>query len=149
MRSSKDSEIFPRLADTFRLLAMASSQISIRRKEAVAQEISPKYRPLCAPTHTVTSLLLGDDIHKEMRDLKEAQNLSGRLGRRDGPRPNYRGRGQSKRGARLTTVDAVSTVVEGASTAGVARTGAEARQCVESVHRLQQGQRLPRQAKQQ
>ena len=75
LRSKGDKENLLMLGDAFRLLALSSSRLSQRRKDAVATDLKPNFRQLCAPGRPVTALLFGDDLQKSLKDIKESQSL--------------------------------------------------------------------------
>lgn len=44
----------------------------MRRRDGIAPELQAKYKQLCAPTNKVTSQLFGDNLVKQVKDIKEA-----------------------------------------------------------------------------
>ena len=87
-------------ADSFKLLAMTSCQLSQKRKDLVSLDLEPPYKRLCSATNPVTSNLFGDDLPKLVKDIKDTQMLSSKVGRRDDRlkarnRPKYKPRGQT------------------------------------------------------
>lgn len=91
LRSSKDREALSQLGDTFKLLALASSHLSSKRKELIAPDLAYQYRQLCSANRPVSQLLFGDELQKTLRDIKEAQSVGARVSSNPS-RGDYRGR---------------------------------------------------------
>lgn len=91
LRSSKDREALSQLGDTFKLLALASTHLSTKRKELIAPDLAFQYKQLCSANKPVTQLLFGDELQKNLRDIKEAQSVGVKLASPP-HRGDYRGR---------------------------------------------------------
>ena len=76
---SKQKKDFPAVhlcLDTFKILAMTSRHITQRRREAILPDLAPIYRQLGAVTKPITTNLFGDDLVKEVKEIREGQTLS-------------------------------------------------------------------------
>ena len=78
-KKNKDKPTLQKLGDAFRMLAMASSLISQARKDNIAADLNRMYRPLCTPNRQVTSFLFGDDLQKDLRDIRERNSTGDKL----------------------------------------------------------------------
>lgn len=107
LKEKKDRENLKRVLDAFQLLALGSHTLSTSRRQAMATDLFPQFRPLCAPARPFTELLFGEDQELECatRKLKDAQAPAARLGYGTAQRgfpgrgrgrfqTGYRGRGQ-------------------------------------------------------
>ena len=70
-------------ADSFKVLALASCQLSQKRKERVATDLEPPYKRLCSASNPVTSFLFGDELPKQVKDIKDAQVVSAKMAKKD------------------------------------------------------------------
>ena len=75
----KDKANMRLAADAFRLLAMGSSQLSQRRRDLIAPDLCPTFRPLCGPNNPVTQLLFGDDLPKQIKDIADTQRVGAKF----------------------------------------------------------------------
>jgi len=102
MRERKDRESLKLLGDALRLLALASSQISLKRKELIAPDLAPQFRQVCSASRPVTSHLFGEDLSKTLREIKETQNVGTKLTVQSQLfRGSPRGRGYRQHGSRF------------------------------------------------
>ena len=79
MQDDKEQPYMDRLLECFRLLAVTSSSISLKRKEALSLAVASKFKPLCAPKRPVTGLLLGDDLAREMKEIQESYSVGSKI----------------------------------------------------------------------
>lgn len=99
MTDKKDKGLRRKLGEGFRLLALASSHLSQKRKEQIAPDLDQPFRQVCGASQPVTQYLFGDDLPKALKDIKEAQHVaakSANSGFRGYGRP--RGKNFSQRG---------------------------------------------------
>ena len=102
LRARKDRDNLKRVLDGFQLIALGSFNLSTGRRSAMAPDLFPQFRPLCAPTRPITDLLFGDgdEVSRLTKQLKNSQASETRLGY-GAPKPTTRGRGQHRgRGTR-------------------------------------------------
>ena len=92
----EDQQCLKPIGDAFRVLVMMISNISLKRKENISQELAPHFRQLCSPQHPVTTLLFGDELHRELREIQESQNIGFKIGNHG--RGRGQGRGTANRG---------------------------------------------------
>lgn len=81
-QSSKDldsSQIIRYVADAAAMLGHINTDLSLLRRELMRPTLHADYRNLCNPDHPVTSLLFGDDLQKEMKDLKETSMIGSKV----------------------------------------------------------------------
>ena len=78
-RSRKDKDNTHRLADSFRMLAMANSLSSQLRKEGISWDLNKAFRPLCSPRQPVSTLLFGDSLAKDVKDIRDRHATGDRL----------------------------------------------------------------------
>ena len=69
-----------------------SYEISIRRRDALRQDINPQYKSLCSHSNPITELLFRDDLPDKVKDLSETSKLVNQLGS-PGRQNSVRGRG--------------------------------------------------------
>jgi len=102
MSQNKDREGLRMLGESLRLLALASSQLSQKRKENVAPDLAPQYRQVCSASRPVTQLLFGDELNKTLRELKDTQSVGTKLSVTTNTtyRGSYRGRSYRNQGTR-------------------------------------------------
>ena len=70
------------LADTAAMLGHVNIDLSLVRLEVMRPTSNAEYRNLCNPDHPVTSWLFGDDLQKEMKDVKETNKIGNQMTRR-------------------------------------------------------------------
>lgn len=75
----KDAPNMRLAGEAFRLAAVASYQLSQRRRESVAPDLSSQFRPLCSSSTPITALLFGDDLAKTVKDLSETQQVGAKV----------------------------------------------------------------------
>ena len=81
-QSSSDldtSQIIRYVADAMAMLGHINTDLSLLRRELMRPTLHADYRNLCNPDHPVTSLLFGDDLQKEMKDLKETSMIGSKV----------------------------------------------------------------------
>ena len=81
-QSSSDldtSQIIRYVADAMAMLVHINTDLSLLRRELMRPTLHADYRNLCNPDHPVTSLLFGDDLQKEMKDLKETSMIGSKV----------------------------------------------------------------------
>ena len=81
-QSSSDldtSQIIRYVADAMAMLGHINTDLSLLRRELMRSTLHADYRNLCNPDHPVTSLLFGDDLQKEMKDLKETSMIGSKV----------------------------------------------------------------------
>ncbi|EDO37031.1 predicted protein [Nematostella vectensis] len=69
-------EVVDTLMDWVQLLANASRELNIRRREALRYELHPSYRYLCAPSNPITTELFGDDLPKAVKDITDTNRIT-------------------------------------------------------------------------
>ena len=70
------------LADTAAMLGHVNIDLSLVRREVMRPTLNAEYRNLCNPDHPVTSWLFGDDLEKEMKDVKETNKIGNQMTQR-------------------------------------------------------------------
>ena len=70
------------LADTAAMLGHVNIDLSLVRREVMRPTLNTEYRNLCNPDHPVTSWLFGDDLQKEMKDVKETNKIGNQMTQR-------------------------------------------------------------------
>ena len=81
-QSSSDldtSQIIRYVADAMAMLGHINTDLSLLRRELMRPTLHADYRNLCNLDHPVTSLLFGDDLQKEMKDLKETSMIGSKV----------------------------------------------------------------------
>jgi hypothetical protein len=78
----------------FLLLSTANFELNCLRKELIKPDLNPRYMPLCKPSHKVTQWLFGDELGKQMKDLKEQQNATYGVAKNSNMKNSFRGRYQ-------------------------------------------------------
>lgn len=78
-KSKKEKDMIKSLGDAFRMLAMTNSLTSQLRKEGIGFELNRAFRPLASPRQPVTSLLFGDSLAQDVRDIKDRHAMGDRL----------------------------------------------------------------------
>ena len=93
LQDNTKTDIFDLACDAFQILVYGHRDMSQTRRQFLEPAVSKQYRKLCQSSVPVTEHLFGDDLHKQMRDLNEAQKLIQDLaGRKSRPKPsNYSG----------------------------------------------------------
>jgi hypothetical protein len=69
-------EVLSKVADAVKLLSTAFSQLSDRRREMIKPVLPKECEKLCSNTNAVTQDLLGDDLPKQVKAIREEQKLS-------------------------------------------------------------------------
>jgi len=65
--------------DAVTLLGHTTSDINVYRKQNIRYALNYQYKELCNPSRPVTKLLLGDDLHKSMKEVQETSQLTNSL----------------------------------------------------------------------
>jgi hypothetical protein len=73
------SQLIRHVADAAAMLGHINTDLSLLRRELMRPKLHTDYRNLCNPDHPVTSLLFGDDLQKEMKDLKETSLIGSKV----------------------------------------------------------------------
>jgi hypothetical protein len=73
------SQVICYVADAKTMLGHINTDLSLLRQEFMRPTLHTDYRNLCNPDHPVTSLLFGDDLQKEMKDLKETSMIGSKV----------------------------------------------------------------------
>lgn len=108
LRERKEKVLVGQLGEAFRLLALASTRLTQKRREQLAPELDPAIRAICLPSRPVTSQLFGDDLPKALREIREGRQVSTKIttGNTGNPnlgaraRPSYRQSSQSSQHGR-------------------------------------------------
>ena len=61
------------------MLGHVNTDLSLLKRELMRPTLHADNRNLCNPDHPVTSLLFGDDLQKEMKDLKETSMIGSKV----------------------------------------------------------------------
>ncbi|ESP01014.1 hypothetical protein LOTGIDRAFT_172849 [Lottia gigantea] len=69
-------ELVSKLTDAVSMLGHANYDISLRRREYLRPYIQDDYKPLCGHMVPVTKLLFGDDLQKEMKEVRETNLIA-------------------------------------------------------------------------
>ena len=103
--NSSQEDNIDKLMDAVILLANASSEVILRRRERLKPQLHPSYRHLCNPSNTITSQLFGDDLPKAVKDIAEANKISSTIhgGRRSASRRDKRQRSRQFAGSSSRT----------------------------------------------
>ena len=67
------------LADAGAMIDHVNTDLSLLRRDTMRPTLHEDYRNLCNPDLPITSLLLGDDLQKDMKDLKETSKIGNRV----------------------------------------------------------------------
>ena len=92
----KGKEVVEQLTDAIALCTHANSELNTRRKELIKPDLHDDYKHLCSPSLPSSSLLFGDGLSKQVKDLTEV-NKVGRKMTRQATRPYSRGRSSNFR----------------------------------------------------
>ncbi|XP_071479032.1 uncharacterized protein [Diadema antillarum] len=76
LRSLDARDISESQQDALALLSNAHFELNCVRKELIKPDINSEYVHLCKPSTPVTQLLFGDDLTRQMKDLKEQHKAS-------------------------------------------------------------------------
>jgi len=93
LRSRKEKVLVSQLGEAFRLLALASSRLSQKRKDQLAPELDPAIRSICVSSRPVSSLLFGDDLPKTLKDIRDSKQVGAKV---TSTAYRYRPRGRQK-----------------------------------------------------
>ncbi|KAJ8024142.1 hypothetical protein HOLleu_36788 [Holothuria leucospilota] len=93
--------ILSKLTDALAMMGTANIQLNLLRRELFKPEIKPEYRNLCSKSTPITTLLFGDDMSQQVRDISDANKMSRRCltpyaGRARGSGYRGRARGQGR-----------------------------------------------------
>ncbi|KAJ8049002.1 hypothetical protein HOLleu_01538 [Holothuria leucospilota] len=78
------------LTDALALLGTANINFNFLRRELIKPEMKNEYKSLCSKTTPLTTLLFGDNVKQQMRDITDASKVSKRcLKDRDRGRGNF------------------------------------------------------------
>ena len=64
------------ITDTSALLSYASHEISLKRRVFIRSVINPEYKDLCATSQPMTDKLFGDDLPKNVKELRLTNTIS-------------------------------------------------------------------------
>ena len=67
------------LADAGAMIGHVNTNLSLLRRDTMRPTLHEDYRNLCNPDLPITSLLFGDDLQKDMKDLKETTKIGYRV----------------------------------------------------------------------
>ena len=103
-RSVSTGDISDTQQDALALICNANFELNCLRKELIKPDLNARFTHLCKPTLPATRLLFGDDLGKQVKDLKDQQLASagvmrGKSNHRFASHP-YRGRGYNAPGRR-------------------------------------------------
>ena len=73
------SQIIRYVADAIAMLGHINTDLSLLKRELMRPTLHADYRNLCNADHPVTSLLFGDDLQKEMKDLKQTSMIGNKV----------------------------------------------------------------------
>ncbi|XP_071506285.1 uncharacterized protein [Diadema antillarum] len=76
LRSLDARDISESQQDALALLSNAHFELNCVRKDLIKPDINSEYVHLCKPSTPVTQLLFGDDLTRQMKDLKEQHKAS-------------------------------------------------------------------------
>jgi hypothetical protein len=62
--------------DTFKIMQMAFSDLSQRRRDFLKPEMAKEFKTLCSVDNPVTSKLFGDDLDKQIKEITDARRVS-------------------------------------------------------------------------
>ncbi|XP_046569563.1 uncharacterized protein LOC124277880 isoform X3 [Haliotis rubra] len=92
--SEQITQILSQVVDGVALIASASYELSIRRRDLIRQDITPEFKSLCAHGMPVSDFLFGDNLNEKIKELSETNKLMLRVGQRSfAPRGRGAGRG--------------------------------------------------------
>ncbi len=74
---STGTSLLGKLTDSVAMIGHAHYDLSLRRREILRPSIQEQYKPLCGQNVPVTKWLFGDDLQKEMKEVRE----TGRIGK--------------------------------------------------------------------
>ena len=72
-------KLYVMLLMQWRCLVTLTLDLSLLRRELMRPTLHADNRNLCNPDHPVTSPLFGDDLQKEMKDLKETSMIGSKV----------------------------------------------------------------------
>ncbi|ESO87337.1 hypothetical protein LOTGIDRAFT_154834 [Lottia gigantea] len=82
-------ELVSKLTDAVSMLGHANYDISLRRREYLRPYIQDDYKPLCGQMVPVTKLLFGDDLQKEMKEVRETNLIAKTVNKSKGNYSSY------------------------------------------------------------
>lgn len=95
--------ILSKLTDALAMMGTANINFNHIRRELFKPEIKAEYRNLCSKSTPITTLLFGDDVSQQVRDISDANKMSRRCltpyggrTRGSGYRGRTRGRGRAQ-----------------------------------------------------
>ena len=62
--------------DTFKIMQMAFSDLSQRRRDFLKPEMAKEFKTLCSVDNPVTSKLFGDDLDRQIKEITDARRVS-------------------------------------------------------------------------
>jgi hypothetical protein len=86
------------------LVAHANFELNCLRKDAIKPDLKPSYQHLCKPSNKTTTLLFGDELGKQLKDIQEENKATSdfmNMTSTGGKWNNNRGRGSYARGNRF------------------------------------------------
>ncbi|XP_046581251.1 uncharacterized protein LOC124288767 [Haliotis rubra] len=92
---NKVSSVMGDIVDGVALIASGNYELSIKRRDAIRQNLRAEYKPLCSHSNPVTEFLFGDDLSDKIKDLSETNKLVSRLAS-PGRQMSVRGRGSAR-----------------------------------------------------
>ncbi|XP_067653365.1 uncharacterized protein [Haliotis asinina] len=97
---SKLPEVLSEIVDGVALIAAANYELSIKRRDAIRQDLKPEYKGFCAHAMLVTDMLFGDNLEDKIKELSETNKLVFKIGGTPGQSRflSPRGRGFRSRG---------------------------------------------------
>ena len=63
----------------FQMLAHTFSQMSQKRRDLIRPEVGKQYRRLCSANTPITSLLFGDELNKQIKEITDADRVGNKL----------------------------------------------------------------------
>lgn len=76
------------LSDGIAMLANANKEINMRRKEMIKPDLHDDYKHLCSSSLETTSLLFGDELSKQVKDLTEVNRVGKKVAHSRSARAN-------------------------------------------------------------
>ncbi len=91
--TEKDKTNIQLAAKALQLVASASAQLSQHRRDLITPELDPQLKPLSAVSNPITDNLFGDDLAKQVKEIRETQQLGSNVSRPVLRRPDFYRRG--------------------------------------------------------
>ena len=79
VRKEEDKANLKLAVEAFKVLALASCQLSQKRLELIALDLEPPFKRLCSASNPVTSYFFGDIITKLVKNIKDTQFVGAKM----------------------------------------------------------------------